>query len=102
MLEYYRTSWRAVLWVVAGVASLVFLLALFAFPPDDVTTNDKRLDWVGAILVTVGLILLQFVISDGQGAPQGWKTPCAYLYPFATIIASPARFEDFIDFSTIS
>lgn len=37
---------------------------------------DRRIDWLGAALITVGLIFLQFVISDGQTAPQGWKTSC--------------------------
>ena len=34
--------------------------------------------------MTVGLILLQFVISDGDGAPNGWKTP----YIIALLIVS--------------
>ena len=61
--------------MIAAIAFVIFSLAFLVFPADVITTSDKRLDWVGAMLVTVGLILLQFVISDGQGAPQGWKTP---------------------------
>ncbi|ORX39802.1 major facilitator superfamily domain-containing protein [Kockovaella imperatae] len=75
LVTYASTTWRAVLWVTAGIAFVVFTLGLFTFPTDVITTTDKRLDWVGAALVTVGLILLQFVISDGEGAPLGWKTP---------------------------
>lgn len=38
--------------------------------------TDKRVDWVGAALVTVGLILMMFAISDGETAPNGWATGC--------------------------
>ena len=37
---------------------------------------DKRIDWLGALLVTVGLILVTFALSQGKVAPQGWSTPC--------------------------
>jgi len=37
---------------------------------------DKRIDWPGALLVTVGLTLVIFALSQGKIAPQGWSTPC--------------------------
>lgn len=60
----------------AGMAAISFAAAYFVFPTDILTTSDRRVDWVGAALVTVGLVLLQFVVSAGETAPQGWKTPC--------------------------
>ena len=39
---------------------------------------SSRLDWIGAFLVTSGLSLIIFVLSDGSIAPDGWKTGCEY------------------------
>ena len=36
----------------------------------------RRIDWLGAFLVTAGLISIIFVLSDGSSAPDGWKTGC--------------------------
>ncbi|KAI1790080.1 efflux transporter [Ganoderma leucocontextum] len=38
------------------------------------TLPDKRLDWVGAFLVTAGLTFIVFILSDGSIAPDGWRT----------------------------
>lgn len=36
---------------------------------------DRRVDWVGAFLVTAGLVLLTFSLGDGETAqPKQWKT----------------------------
>lgn len=43
---------------------------------------DKRIDWLGAFLVTAGLVLIVFVLSQGELAPQGWSTPCKCLSTF--------------------
>lgn len=40
------------------------------------TETVKRVDWIGASLITVGLVLIMFVLGQGELAPQGWKTPC--------------------------
>ena len=79
LTAYTSTTWRGCLWLIAAIATCIGVVGFFYIPPDQVTTSDKRIDWVGAALVTVGLIFLQFVISDGQGAPQGWSTPCENL-----------------------
>ena len=54
--------------------------AFFFVPRDGVQTLDKRVDWIGGGLVTIGLILLQFVISDAMNASNGWKTWCQSLF----------------------
>ena len=41
---------------------------------------DKRIDWLGALLSTGGLVLIVFVLSQGDLAPQGWATPCKSLF----------------------
>ena len=37
------------------------------------------MDWWGAILIVVGLILVIFAIIDSAHAPQKWKTPYIYI-----------------------
>ena len=37
---------------------------------------DRRVDWLGGILVTAGLVLIIFVLSDGEIAPKKWATSC--------------------------
>lgn len=73
--EYAPTTWRGGLWILAALAYTVALASYFILPTDLVTTTDRRIDWVGAALVTVGLIFIQFAISDATSAPSGWVTP---------------------------
>jgi hypothetical protein len=61
----------------AGISFLCAFGGLLLVDPDVPSTEkDRRVDWVGAFLVTSGLILLVFVLGQGEVAPDGWKTPC--------------------------
>ncbi|WVQ78029.1 hypothetical protein IAT38_000110 [Cryptococcus sp. DSM 104549] len=71
---YVKDTWRGALFTLAGLAFGIAALAMFIIPTDVPHTNDRRVDWLGAALVTVGLVFIQFAISDGEQAPQGWKT----------------------------
>ena len=52
-----------------------------SIPPDAPSQEkDKRVDWLGAALITVGLALITFVLGDGELAPDRWKTSCASFY----------------------
>ncbi len=42
--------------------------------------KDKRVDWLGGALVTAGLVLIIFVLSDGEIAPNKWATSCELGY----------------------
>ena len=50
----------------------------------------RRVDWLGAFLVTAGLIFVVFILSDGPNAPDGWKTGCKWfaLLPNITLAFS--------------
>jgi len=37
--------------------------------------KDKQVDWVGSVLMTVGLTLTIFVLGDAAIAPRGRHTP---------------------------
>ncbi|WVR05117.1 hypothetical protein IAU60_002129 [Kwoniella sp. DSM 27419] len=73
-VSYVKNTWRGALFMLAGLAFAVIPIAYFVIPVDVAHTTDKRVDWTGAALVTVGLVLLMFVISAGESAPHGWKT----------------------------
>ncbi|KAI0047866.1 MFS general substrate transporter [Auriscalpium vulgare] len=52
------------------------LLGLFVIDADEPSTeDDQRVDWLGAFLVSSGLVLLVFVLSDSPTAPKGWRAP---------------------------
>ncbi len=64
---------------VAGLSALCIVGALAFVEPDHPSTEqDKRVDWLGALLVTSGLVLVVFVLSDGEVAPRQWRTPCKH------------------------
>lgn len=75
--SYVSNTWRGALYCIAGLAFAVSICAFFVVPNDGSHSSDRRVDWIGATLVTVGLIFLLFSISDGENAPNGWKTSCA-------------------------
>lgn len=69
-------GWKAIFYVNGGLAALTGILGFLLFPADEPNTSDKRIDWTGAGMITVGLVLLQYVLSGGEAAPDGWKTGC--------------------------
>lgn len=48
---------------------------LMSFDADVISSEVDAVDWIGAMLITSGLVLIVFVL--GQGPTAGWKTPCA-------------------------
>lgn len=74
---FCRASWRAPFFLFAGFSALCVIGGCLVIDRDVPTEEkDKRVDWLGGILVTTGLVLLTFVLAQGELAPQGWKTPC--------------------------
>ncbi|TCD70857.1 hypothetical protein EIP91_001165 [Steccherinum ochraceum] len=70
------TSWRTMYWVVAGLSAVCIVMALIFVDRDGPSTEvDRRVDWLGAFLITAGLVLIVFVLSDGELAPNQWSTP---------------------------
>ncbi|KAH8104780.1 major facilitator superfamily domain-containing protein [Cristinia sonorae] len=76
LTEEVATSWRTMYWLIAGISALCIVLAYLYVERDGPSTEtDRRVDWIGAALVTSGLVLIVFVFSDGEIAPQQWRTP---------------------------
>ncbi|KAJ7228121.1 major facilitator superfamily domain-containing protein [Mycena haematopus] len=75
LTQYTKDSWRSPFFLIAGMACLCTLGGLLVFDRDVPSTEtDKRVDWLGAFLVTTGLVLLVFVLGQGSLATHGWKT----------------------------
>lgn len=77
LIAFNRASWRAPFFLIAGLSFLCAVGGLLLIDPDLPSTEaDTRVDWLGAFLVTAGLVLLVFVLGQGSLAPHGWKTGC--------------------------
>lgn len=62
----------------AIIAAFVTLAGIFIIPPPPVTNPDNMavksaVDWIGGMLVTVGLMVLMFALTEGNVV--GWATP---------------------------
>lgn len=54
------------------------VLALFLVPGPlfpNRHLKGQAVDVIGAFLATAGLVLFVFALADGEGAPNGWKSP---------------------------
>jgi hypothetical protein len=50
------------------------VLGFFVIDRDEPSTEeDRRVDWIGAALVTTGLVLIVFVLSDTPSTREGWR-----------------------------
>src|SRR6185295_3966650 len=64
-------SWRAIFLLNLPLAAAAILLA-WRYVPRDAEGTDQSLDWVGALLFTVGLGLLTWALTVGSGQ-GGWS-----------------------------
>ncbi|KAG0699243.1 major facilitator superfamily domain-containing protein [Suillus ampliporus] len=70
-----QQHWRATFYVAASFSSLCCIGSLISFDADKESTEaDQRIDWIGAVLVTSGLVFIVFVLGQSSLAPQGWRT----------------------------
>ena len=77
-LKHHRSkTWRSSFYLLSGVTFLSFVVGVI-YIDNDVPSGevDKRVDWLGAFIVTVGLILIIFTLSQGTNTLRGWATPC--------------------------
>ncbi|KAG5645961.1 hypothetical protein DXG03_004753 [Asterophora parasitica] len=76
MTQETKATWRSPFYLEAGVTALCLLGGILSFDSDAPSTEpDKRVDWLGAMLITAGLVLIVFVLGQGEIAPKGWATP---------------------------
>jgi MFS family permease len=73
LTQISSSHWRSPFYLVAVMSALTGISGMISFDADVIST--EAVDWIGASLVTVGLVLIVFVLGQGQVASQGWKTP---------------------------
>lgn len=71
-------TWKWVFWITAIVAACVMIAGFCLIPASQAglkPPGEKKpsLDWFGSLLISTGLILLLFVLSEGNTI--GWRTP---------------------------
>ncbi|WWC69543.1 uncharacterized protein I206_103485 [Kwoniella pini CBS 10737] len=91
-VSFVKHTWRSALWFLSGLGFVATITAYFVIPWDSSHTKDKSLDWPGAMLVTSGLVLIQYVISAGQSAPNGWKTSYIIIFIILGVLLLVAFF----------
>ncbi|KAF8331579.1 major facilitator superfamily domain-containing protein [Amanita rubescens] len=75
LTQLTKQTWRSTFFLSTGLTGLYFLIGLFVIDKDEPSMQkDPRVDWLGATLITVGLVLIIFVLSDGEIAPNKWAT----------------------------
>ncbi|KAK3488038.1 major facilitator superfamily domain-containing protein [Neurospora hispaniola] len=72
-------SWKWVFGVIAILAAIITVAAIFVIPPPKHTLHQDgasvkgSVDWIGAFLITAGLLVLLFALTEGNVV--GWRTP---------------------------
>ncbi|TFK71576.1 efflux transporter [Pluteus cervinus] len=76
LTQLSRLSWRSNFFLSSALTAFYIITGILIIDPDEPSDEtDRRVDWLGAILVTTGLVLVVFVLSDGEIAPHSWKSP---------------------------
>ena len=84
-------GWRYIFYIIVILTGSLCTLGLIVLPSDrSVKDVRPKMDYIGAVLSTIGLILLQFVLSSG--GVYGWSTP----FVIAILILSIALLVAFV------
>ncbi|KAF8885463.1 efflux transporter [Infundibulicybe gibba] len=76
LTQLTRHTWRSQFFLQVGLIVVCLIGGIISIDADTPSTEiDKRVDWLGACLVTGGLVLIIFVLGQGEIAPQKWATP---------------------------
>jgi MFS family permease len=71
------SSWKWVFWAIGLMAAAVTAAGVFIIPPPPAhfkrTGPKPTVDWIGGVLITVGLLALMFALTEGNVV--GWSTP---------------------------
>lgn len=74
-------GWRWYFWIGTLLTFVTVAISWFAIPSDFALHkgNGVRMDWLGSLTTSSGLILLVFAVTDSSHAPRGWSTPYIYV-----------------------
>lgn len=72
--------------MLTGVNILCFIGGLLSIDKDPkvIQADGRRqVDWLGAVLITAALVMILFVLGQGESAPKQWATSCKPIHsPF--------------------
>ncbi|KAF8731224.1 hypothetical protein AX14_005036 [Amanita brunnescens Koide BX004] len=75
LTQLTKQTWRSTFYLAAGLTGFYVLVGWFCIDKDEPSTEtDRRVDWLGGFLISAGLVLIIFVLSDGEVAPNKWAT----------------------------
>ena len=84
VVHVIRQTWRSTFYFSTALAVVYLALGWFSIDDDSPLVGiDRRIDWLGAFLVTAGLVMIVFVL--GEGGVVGWATPCSSPFLVGTI-----------------
>lgn len=73
-------GWTYLFYLLGGMAVIPIVIGLLVIPKDDPSLRqvdeDRRIDWIGGFIVTAGLCLFCFSLTESGIAENGWSTPC--------------------------
>ncbi|KAJ5151997.1 permease of the major facilitator superfamily [Penicillium capsulatum] len=77
-------GWRYIYWFIVIITGSLGVLGLMVLPKDRLEAKQRpKMDYLGAVLSTAGLILLQFVLSGG--GVYGWDKPFIIILLIAAV-----------------
>lgn len=85
-------TWRALSGVITGTSTIPLVLAILFFPKSRPHPTDKKVDWIGAALITAAQILLGLGLTFPVANSRGWKAP----YIPALLVLAVVLFAAFI------
>jgi MFS family permease len=75
------TTWRWYFFIGTILAASTAVISFWSIPSDTGERKNMgvKMDWLGALLISCGLILVVFAITDSANAPNVWATPYIYV-----------------------
>ncbi|KAF1817111.1 MFS general substrate transporter [Eremomyces bilateralis CBS 781.70] len=88
------TTWRWYFFIGAILSGLTVVISLWSIPSDIKERRGMgiKMDWPGAILTSIGLILVVFSITQSSHASQRWGTPYIYAILIVGVLCLVAAF----------
>ncbi|EIW66343.1 hypothetical protein TREMEDRAFT_65617 [Tremella mesenterica DSM 1558] len=68
-------TWRSLSLLVSGISVYPLVISYFFFPLSKPHPTDKKVDWLGASLITVSQVLLGLGLTFPVTNPKGWRAP---------------------------
>ncbi|WWD15702.1 hypothetical protein CI109_100124 [Kwoniella shandongensis] len=70
-------AWQYVFYILGGLALFPLIVGWYVIPaePPKVHVTNRRVDWIGAAIITSGLALFCFSITQSGLVENGWKEP---------------------------